>query len=83
MPQNREYICPVVYTHDQRLPVIIGFRQGDPIKRLARDAVLPKKETQLGGMFLHMTHGVQEQFYIAHLLSSGPWESDLLVRLLV
>ena len=52
MFQNIEHTCPVVYTRDQRLLVtLIGFRKGDPIKRLIRDGVLSEKQAQLGRMF--------------------------------
>jgi hypothetical protein len=37
------------------------LRSRDPVERLVRDAVLSEKEAQLGRMFLHVTHGVQEQ----------------------
>jgi hypothetical protein len=83
VPQNRERICPVVYRHDQRLPVIIGFRQGDPIKRLARDAVLSQKETQLGGMLLDVAQGVHLELEKAHWLPPPPGKSHLALRLLV
>jgi hypothetical protein len=59
------------------------LRSRDPVECLAWDAVPSEKEAQLGRMFLHVTHGVQEQLEIAHLLSPGPGESDLLVRFLV
>ena len=57
-------------------------RSPDPADRFVRDGVLPEKEAQLGGVFLHMAQGVQEQLEIAHRLSPAG-ESDLLVRLLV
>jgi hypothetical protein len=37
------------------------LRSRDPVERLARDGVLSEKEAQLGRMFLHVTHAVQEQ----------------------
>jgi len=41
------------------------LRSRDPVERLVRDAVLSEKEAQLGCMFLHVTHGVQLELYIA------------------
>ncbi len=37
------------------------LRSRDPVERLVWDAVLSEKEAQLGRMFLHVTHAVQEQ----------------------
>src|SRR5260370_855285 len=59
------------------------LRSRDPVERLARDAVLSEKEAQLGRMFLHVTHGVQLELYIAHRIFTGPGEMEQLVRLLV
>src|SRR6266480_99489 len=71
------------HTRDQRLlTALIGFRPADPI-RGSRNSVLSEKQVQLGRMFLHMAHVVQQEFEKAHRLSSDPGESDLLVRFLV
>ena len=59
------------------------LRSSDPAERFVRDAVLAEKEAQLGCVFLYVAQGVQEQFYIAHRLSPGPGEIDLLMRFLV
>jgi hypothetical protein len=48
-------------SRDQRLfTALIGFRPADPI-RGSITGVLSEKHVQLGRMFLHMAHGVQEQ----------------------
>ena len=71
------------HTRDQRLlTALIGFRPADPI-RGSRNSVLSEKQVQLGRMFLHMAHVVQQELEKAHRLSSDPGESDLLVRFLV
>jgi hypothetical protein len=38
------------------------LRSHDPVERLVRDAVLSEKEAQLGRMFRHVTHSVQQEF---------------------
>jgi hypothetical protein len=49
------------HTLDQRLlTALIGFRPGDPI-RGSIHGVLSKKQVQLGRMFLHVAHVVQEE----------------------
>ena len=59
------------------------LRLPDPVERLARNAVLSQKETQLGRMFLDVAQGVQLEFEKAHRLPPLPRESNLAVRLLV
>ncbi len=49
------------HTRDQRLlTALIGFRPGDPI-RSSINGVLSEKHVQLGRMFLHVAHVVQEE----------------------
>jgi hypothetical protein len=38
---------------------ILGSR--DPVERFVWDGVLSEKEAQLGSMFLHVAHGMQEE----------------------
>src|SRR6266487_632959 len=49
------------HTRDQcLLTALIGFRLADPI-RGSINGVLSEKQVQLGRMFLHVAHGVQEE----------------------
>src|SRR5207248_6247148 len=59
------------------------LRLRDPVERLARNAVLSQKETQLGRVFLDVAQGVQLELEKAHRLPPPPGESHLALRLLV